>query len=93
MKIKHGIVAIFLACSARAGSPVISGSIHAHGGSATTKGLAGVTIELLSSNGTVVATSQTDIQGQFVFSNVVENAGVRLKASHAGCVVQMNGGR
>ena len=91
MKIKYVLVlSLGLACGVLAGSANLNGSIHARDGSALTNGLAGVTIELLASNGTVRATTQTDVQGQFVFSNAVDYAGVRMKASHANYVLQVN---
>lgn len=88
----HGLLlAFFAAVGVWAGSETVSGSIRARGESAATNGLAGVTVELLASNGTVLATTKTDVQGQFVFSNAVDSAGVRLQASGASYALQVNG--
>ena len=93
MKTRYGlIVACCIVCAVLADSTTITGTIIARSDSAATNGIANVTVELVNSNGTVVATAQTDPQGQFVFSNVVNTADVRLKVASAGYVLQMNSG-
>ena len=91
MKTRHGMaIALFVASGMLAGAATITGAFFSRGASTATTGLAGVTIELLSPNGTVLATTQTDTQGRFVFSNAVENASVRLKTACAGYALQVN---
>ena len=90
MKTRYVIVmALSLASGILAGAATITGSIHSRGARTATNGLAGVTIELLGTNETVLATAETDAQGQFVFSNAVENASVRLKTACAGYALQV----